>query len=63
MNGSVSSKGEKRRSGFFGLGGKKDKEKVKEDKHEVSSCCVRLSLLVLCEPWRTMCDGALSRTL
>ena len=40
MNGSVSSKGEKRRSGFFGLGGKKDKEKDKEDKHEVSCCCV-----------------------
>lgn len=33
--GSVSSKGEKRRSGFFGLGGKKDKHKEKE-KDEVS---------------------------
>jgi len=32
----MNSKSEKRRSGFFGFGGKKDKEKDKEDKHEVS---------------------------
>lgn len=36
MDGSISSKSEKRRSGFFGLGGKKDKKQEKDHKEEVS---------------------------
>jgi hypothetical protein len=36
-NDSVSSRGEKRRSGFFGLGGKKDKEKEKVPVQNVSA--------------------------
>ena len=35
--GSSSSKTEKRRSGFFGLGGKKDKDKDKKEDKEVSA--------------------------
>jgi hypothetical protein len=36
MEGSISSKSEKRRSGFFGLGGKKDKNKEQSVQQEVS---------------------------